>query len=258
MVRNGAIYVRNPGSSDPVPIEDQRRLLDLTARGERATERAANRARELSAERITYYPDYLLPEWEPSEIFVLAPTGVSASFEERLFDKATPPAISQVVWGPAPSDPRSREQRCTVWAQHHIAIRRQTIPAISFNDETTQEGVVVTRDGTVRIARGKLGWDLDRRGALTVTAELRPYFANALRAAREVLTEYGGHGDLRLVYRLDLREDSIWFEDIPGVGSFKPQRILAVEIDTTFDDETTDDRVFAELLRAVGYGPIEA
>jgi len=36
LTRSGAIYVRNPGASDPVPIGDQGRLLDLTARGERA------------------------------------------------------------------------------------------------------------------------------------------------------------------------------------------------------------------------------
>ena len=37
LTRTGAIYVRNPGASDPVPISDQRRLLDLPSpRGTRS------------------------------------------------------------------------------------------------------------------------------------------------------------------------------------------------------------------------------
>jgi hypothetical protein len=40
LTRSGAIYVRNTGSSDPVPINDQRRLLDLTQRGMTASAEA--------------------------------------------------------------------------------------------------------------------------------------------------------------------------------------------------------------------------
>ncbi len=46
LTRSGAIYVRNPGSSDPVPISDQRRLLDLNERGAAAAKRAEERARD--------------------------------------------------------------------------------------------------------------------------------------------------------------------------------------------------------------------
>jgi hypothetical protein len=47
LTRQGAIYVRNPGSSDPVPIDDQRRLFDLFARGDRARDNAWRRASEV-------------------------------------------------------------------------------------------------------------------------------------------------------------------------------------------------------------------
>lgn len=47
--RQGTIYVRNPGSSDPRPLGDQGLLLDLLHRGEKARESAQRRARNAAS-----------------------------------------------------------------------------------------------------------------------------------------------------------------------------------------------------------------
>ena len=48
----GSIYVRNPGSSDPRPLGDQRLLLDLLHRGERARELAVARSRNAATSPV--------------------------------------------------------------------------------------------------------------------------------------------------------------------------------------------------------------
>jgi hypothetical protein len=258
LTRSGAIYVRSPGSSDPVPLADQRRLLDLTARGERAIEQARTNAREALDIRMLNEDDPLefRETIEPTEIVVLAPTGVRSDFEERLFDASTPRTLSLATWGPSENDPRHTESRRAVWAQHHVGIYREKQTPISHRYRSIEDSVAVTRTGAVAISRGyhTSTEDSRRLGALDDN-ELRPFFANALRAAREILTEYGGHGDLRLVYRLDVGERGLHFESIPNIGVWKLAEPLLVEVDTTFEDDSVEAWVFAELLRAAGLGP---
>ena len=58
--RSGAIYVRSPASSDPVPITDQATLLELTRRGVAARENAEERARWLTRDDPERVPPYQL------------------------------------------------------------------------------------------------------------------------------------------------------------------------------------------------------
>lgn len=261
LIRSGAIYVRNPGSSDPVPIGDQRRLLDLTARGERAIEQARNSARQAASEQPVYNPEWISEGWQPFETLALSATGVSADFETRIFDDRSAAAINTAVWGPLPTDARSNEQRWPLWDQEYVGVRRGWRPLISFNNETVQEVATVNRSGTFRAARGSTTDAPDRLERLTVDGELRPWLTAALRAGRDLLTEYGAHGDLQLSYRLDLTTHGVWFESVQGANTFEPGRAIGVQFDWTFDDEDgaaigrAVDRVFAELLRAVGHGP---
>jgi hypothetical protein len=86
--------------------------------------------------------------------------------------------------------------------------------------------------------------------------ELRSYFVDALRATREILAEYGGHGDLRLVYKLDRHGRDLRLSSGVDVASDDlADRQLLVELDTTFDDNSAERRVFAEVHRAAGLGP---
>jgi hypothetical protein len=261
LMRSGAIYVRNPGSSDPVPIGDQRRLLDLTACGERAIEQARNNARQAASEQPVYNPEWISEGWQPFETLALSATGVSADFETRIFDDRSAAAINAAVWGPLPTDARSNEQRWPLWDQEYVGVRRGWRPLMSFNNETVQEVATVDRSGTFRAARGSTTDAPDRLERLTVDGELRPWLTAALRAGRDLLTEYGAHGDLQLSYRLDLTTHGVWFESVQGANTFEPGRAIGVQFDWTFDDEDgaavdrAVDRVFAELLRAVGHGP---
>jgi len=254
LTRSGAIYVRNPGSSDPVPIGDQRRLLDLAARGERAIDEAKGRARAASGTRLDENDPFYYAAVTSTEMVALAAAGVSGDFEERLFQPSTPEALSVTTWGTVENP--AAESRRAVWAQHHVGVRRTRATPISHRYESIEDGVVATRRGLVSIWRGYVRRTDDPRaiGALTDT-ELRPFFADGLRAAREILTEYGGHGDLQLVYVLDLGERGLFFDSIANLPAFEPARALVVEIDTTFDDVTAEERVFAEILRAAGHGP---
>lgn len=260
ILSSGAIYVRNPGSSDPVPIDDQRRLLDLTARGERAVERARSSARETASDPLPPDPNDYDDHWEATETLALAPTGIAADFEARIFDPVTPspPTISSMVWGEQVYNRARDEWRYPEWAQHYVAVRRQYAEIPSFNRERVREVVTVSRDGTFRLARGYTTDAPDRQAHLQDDEQIRPWLTEALRAGRDVLLEFGAHGDVELAYRLDLRTRGIWFRSVPeSGGAFTPGRVLGVQFGTTLnpDDGAAVERILAELLRAVGHGP---
>lgn len=257
LLRSGAIYVRNPGSSDPVPIHDQRRLLDLTARGERAVERARLSASALLEIPLTTSDGFLFADWEPVETLVIAPTGVGAEFEDRLFnDPRTPDKLSRAMWGPLP-DTQGREQdsRWAMWAQHYAGVRRSFRTPVSGRYRSIEEAVAVTREGAVKVARGYVPQSDDPVwiGSL-LDEELREHFREAQRGAREILAEYGTHGDLHVVYQLDARDRGITFQAL-GAARLELDDPVTISFDSTFDDDGVEGRIFAELLRAVGQGP---
>ena len=208
---------------------------------------------------MTFDQAWLADGWSETETLALAPTGVSDEFARRIFDTAAPipPVISEKAWGAQPPNARQQEHRYPLWAQPYVGVRRAYQPRLAFNNERVDETVTLDWAGTFRAARGYTFDDPARAGRLNVDDQLRPWLTTMLAAGRDILTEYGAHGDLRLVYQLDLQSRGIWFESVPGGGSFDPERVLTVELDTTFgDDETRPvDHVLAELLRAVGHGP---
>jgi hypothetical protein len=248
LTRSGAIYVRNPGSSDPVPLADQRRLLDVTARGERAVGDATSNASKLLSVRLQENVE------PPMEVLALAATGVTADFEERLFAPSTPEYLSSTTWGEVPN--QSAEHRSAVWAQHSVGVTRLRRPRLYPIDPDSVGGVAVTREGGVVIYRGRrpepgrVRDDLD-----AMEAQLRADFNDALRAAREILGEFGAHGDLRLAYQVSVGGGHIHFDSVPMVGMRQIDGAPTVETWTSFDDDTLADRVFAELLRVAGLGP---
>jgi hypothetical protein len=227
-----------------VPIADQRTLFDLTARGERAIAAAGSNATAALEINVLAHAD-------PTEIVVVAPAGVGGDFEARLFDTSTPEALSRATWG-APED-TSVEGRFSVWAQDHVGVRRARETPYSARYRGIEGGVVVTRNGVVAISRGYVPGD-HVLGPLE-DRELRSEFTKAFAAAREILNDYGGHGDLRLAYKVDdLRGRGLMLRDRVIDAANFPEP-LVVEIDTGFDDETAEERVFAEVLRAAGVGP---
>ena len=116
LTRAGAIYVRNPGASDPVPISDQRRLLDLLARGEHARERAEERARSLAAEaplETTRTLERLLPM-----TLAVAPTGVAEGFEHDLLE--TENGEKRLQQAHDEHNDHNHDYRNTFWEQHSV------------------------------------------------------------------------------------------------------------------------------------------
>lgn len=83
LINLGAVYVRNPGSSDPVPIHDGRTLTELVARGDQALGAASSRVSSLL--RSGPSPDDPFETLAGGEHVVLASTGISDGFERELF-----------------------------------------------------------------------------------------------------------------------------------------------------------------------------
>jgi hypothetical protein len=153
LIRSGAIYVRNPGSSDPVPIADQRRLLDLTARGERAV--AAAKSNALAALDVRVFDeDSYYANADPSEILSVAATGVSADFEPRIFDAATPETVSIRTWGEMSQGVRLREGRWAAWGQHLVGVQRNRDTPIAHTYKAIEESAGLLRSGVAVMTRG--------------------------------------------------------------------------------------------------------
>jgi hypothetical protein len=126
LTRSGAIYVRNPGSSDPVPLADQRRLFELTARGERAQADAIAEVQRVllhnpEGKHLAPLEDFLVP----TETLAVAATGTTADFAERLFSPATPEYLSQTVWGELAENDRRIEGRWPDWDREYVGVRRR-------------------------------------------------------------------------------------------------------------------------------------
>jgi Putative DNA-binding domain len=251
LTRSGAIYVRNPGSSDPVPLADQRRLLELTARGERAQADAIEEVRRV----LGYNPEgeFFAPLEDffvPIETLALAATGTTADLAERLFSPGTPDYLGERVWGELGDNDRRIEGRWAAWGREYVGVRRRR--QLRFVRGALAEGVVVTRSGGLMIYRGFL-WDAqpDDDPEDLVEREIRERFERWLDAGREILAELGAHGDLRLLYRLDPNGQSVHIRQ-----RFVDLQPADYELWVSFEDESVAETVFAEIARAAGLGPV--
>jgi hypothetical protein len=256
LTRSGAIYVRNPGSSDPVPIGDQGRLLDLTRRGREAIEGAKQNARHaLNHRRVEKQGTLMYPALNETDALVVAASGVSAEFERKLFEPGTPDTISATTWGEREGD-GSGDVRYPLWTQDEAGVHRVRVARSSHRYRSLEEAVLVGRNGAVSLSFGYEGRTDDPRDLGSVQdGDLRSRFRRGLAAARKLLTELGAHGDLRLIYRLTPGARGVTFDSVANVAPFVFNQAVIVELDTSFDDDDAEERVFAEVLRATGVGP---
>jgi hypothetical protein len=249
LTHSGAIYVRNPGSSDPCPISDQGRLLDLTRRGERAEQQAIVAA--LSAVTDPVVPQYFagidFVYEDPDEALSLAATGVSADFEARLFQQDTPTKSASVLWG-EPAHPQA-ERRSERWEQDGVGIER--IVERMRGLAVLTEAVMLDRKGAALLVRRVQERDHrsgDPRRSFALD-ELRARIAGDLRDARTLLSNIGAHGRLRLAYRLAPCRMAT------ETNMVELRQATVVERWTTFEGEDVVDQVIAEILRVTGFGP---
>ena len=194
LVRQGAIYVRNPGSSDPLPIGDQRRLNDLQQRGIESREGAVQRAREAAARRppVSRF-DY--PARRPVSL-ALAATGVADWFEGRLL--GTLSGVDRLR--AALPVPQGRSAEDVVWKQHALHVER--IYASGAFRPPRAEVVHATGAGLVSLQGGFVGDVQEDDEHLTSREVLAVWIQRSFAAGRALLLELGAHGDLRLVVRV--------------------------------------------------------
>jgi hypothetical protein len=251
LTRSGAIYVRSPGSSDPVPLSDQRTLLELVGRGKAASENAESALRVALDLRLD-------PDVVPTETLVLAATGVPSNYERLLFARETPERLSRIAWGEI--NPEQRDTRREFWQKDFVGIERYQPSNFYPIRGNSLSCVFATGGGALVLCRAEHfpdGREADRTEHLTENPR-RAWFEQSLRAAREILLEYGGHGHALLSYRLLTQGRKFWFESRTNSGARDLPPEVRVELWTTLEDEPVVDRVFAELARTVGLGPVEA
>lgn len=112
-----------------MPIGDQGRLLDLTARGERARAAATDNARAALAIRVS---DERAEASAPLEVLALSATGIPVDFEERLFAPETPSLIGETMWGDRHPPQEARRES---WAPSYVAVERSLRGGIPFDPE---------------------------------------------------------------------------------------------------------------------------
>ena len=259
LMTNGAIYVRNPGSSDPVPIADQARLLDLSRRGKETRERAIVRAREVGPrDRFSPVTPFHL---------ALAPTGYQADavqilyLDARLrqyvadavidFDRADPGALARV------------DRPDAEWTQSRVAIARHIHRGFRFEPSELVEGLVVESDCAIALQHGFLG---DRRGGqaeprgpgpIELNRDLLPWFKDVLARGQDIVLALGGHGDLRVRFELGGAGRFIFFGDGQAEQArddFSFEEWIPLDSDPE-GHEVIAGQLRSALLRSLGVNP---
>jgi hypothetical protein len=149
--------VRNPGSSDPVPIADQRQLLSLIERGEDSRSRAERRAEDVIAAVAR-------PGFPSRYRLSLAPSGWP---DEFAISKAVPKVIAIKTWDSVyhPSQVGWEQDAVTVtrhyetatWDKYHDHVRLSP-GALAFEDgggrlPDTPTEQANSRHGSARISQ---------------------------------------------------------------------------------------------------------
>jgi hypothetical protein len=212
LTRAGAIYVRNPGSSDPRPIGDQSLLLDLTTRGREARDLAGRRAHEALEHRWNSWRLYTLG---------LAPTGSQADVVRDLYRRPKDASLLREVTMIHELEPASsanmgepsREWFTEVnWSLGRVALARHVLRSFPLEPERFLDGVVVDSDCVLQVQRCLLVADEheshpEPRGPRPIGLDdalgVVPWFSEALRRGRELILSLGGHGDLRIALHVD-------------------------------------------------------
>lgn len=252
LIRTGAIYVRNPGSNDPVPINDQGRLLDLFRRGERALDRAREAVFDALEENME--PAHLESSRGPKTLAVAA-TGLSERYESRLLhDPATESLLDAAL---PPQHSRFRDELSGVtWRQHDVTCHRVVRTDYPSTPDHL-ELVRATRSGVVIMRTAYYGVRDDDDEATITRDALREWLDRSIHAAAEILLDLGAHGDAIIAGRIPAPLTVLW----PRAGARKlPQpgvilgRWMSLGADRT-ETARVIDLIEAEVARATGVAP---
>lgn len=253
VVNLGAIYVRNQGSSDPVPLHDGRTLSELVARGDVASAEASSRIEYLIGARAV--PGDPFETLTGGERIVLAATGISAGFDRALFTTAGADRLRQTIvesYGDAYFRNAFEEAQITPprWSQHAIWMERV--------EGSGRDGWVgrmrVADDGTLL---GSFAW-VGREAPWSLTVEaIVERTGSVISASRSLLADLGGHGHLLIGMHFDYgQEDRVIYPG--GRGDENLQCQVRRNISFADDPQTLADLaegIRAELARSGGIGP---
>jgi hypothetical protein len=248
MTRRGTIYVRNPGSSDPVPIRDQARLLELFQRGERARRWVERRLQEMLEEHS------FMNQTSFSETLLLAPTGVGPQVAETLFGSETKLQPLREALGDHEDTPT--DARVSKWTQHSARVERWTRSQLYPIYPDRLDGIEVWRDGPLVVHRGlAVREGFDGRADSLSPQELVGRARGQLQAGFQVLQALGAHGDVSIVYHVSAGRTFAW----PSrVEELQQDVVAAASAPVDIDDaalELLAEKFVAEIGRALGIGP---
>lgn len=233
ITRSGVIYVRNPGSSDPVPVNDQARLLDLTRRGREARHEAESRVkRHLGAKPVAA---------AARQALALAPTGLVDNPLRSLYGSDYDlSGFDQLVRWTEPGPYVRRERQ---WHQTFASLTRYVQGTSSFEPGSVraatlfEEGVLVVETG-----------DLERgREDSLQLVDLVDWLLEVLHAARQVLITLGAHGDLRLSYEAQLTGRHVFYAPSRAEKARGP---VAFQEWVQLNPDQAQDKAFRELAEA--------
>jgi len=254
LTRHGAIYVRNPGSSDPVPISDQSRLLELTRRGEEARARAWNNALNAAARSSI--------SGRLEDVLVgLCATGIGDDFPAPLFGPGADLVELRAILGDHEDNPADR--RAPFWTQHSASVERRRRPLHYPVYPDSIDAIEVWRDGSVLSLSGVIPGpetsDYFRDNAMPYEV-LRDRISGNLDAAVRALLEFGAHGDAALAVTVRGPQRLHWSGGQRyGIvdGEIVVRAWISLEDNEGRRSEIVDV-VLSEIGRALGFPPPEA
>jgi hypothetical protein len=174
----------------------------------------------------------------------LAPTGWP---EECAIGNAVPEVISLKMWG---KPDWSREAREVVWEADAVTVTRHWQDATRDRFEAP---VYLWRSGGVSLGFAGGRYKDDPAESNQIGA----WFREQLARGRDILLELGGHGDLRVVYAVDLTNglsaDAKFQKG--AVGVVRPERWTSLDADDE-RDEALCASIIDDFRRAVGFPPI--
>lgn len=252
LTRNGAIYIRNPSSSDPVPISDQGALLDLLRRGEQARDDAIREATRIAGEAPITIP-HVDEQYVPMTL-ALVPTGAAAWLETDLLERRESLQRLGEALGDHPNTPNDNRQGS--WEQHAAQVVRYVRPHFYPGSSEWIEAVKVWRTGALMIHRATLQ-EPEYAGDVGLSRDqVLGWVKPAFDAGRNLLLDLGAHGDLRFAYRIGPGRQLNWRDN----HYYEIKKPIYVDAWTTLDLDESDEaafleRVLASIGRAMGLGP---
>lgn len=260
LLSRGAIYVRAPGSSDPVPIRDQALLLELTRRGTASRERAARRSTEVAGHTFA----------SPTLMRVgIAPTGYATDPVRDLYEgRRSLDTIDALVQALVALRQNEYETGAgeTRWALEALTYSLQRDPpARSFGEQSFLDGARIGNDCSVGLTRALIPSYRDQSGvaeprgprSVELRHDLLPWLTEAIKHGLDCVSELGGHGDARIHLELGVSGRHVFYADQRAElanADIALDYWASVEADDGFVERLIGE-VRSDVFRALGLPP---